>query len=84
MNILKSGFLFTASEFSNHIIYRFSSLGDDEPNPVICHSAPVLPHSQAPFFNPRVAQNLQVADELQNLASINDMKVQNLTGEPSP
>jgi len=36
------------------------------------------------FFNPRLPKNLQVADELQNLASINDMRVQNLTNEPNP
>jgi len=38
MNILKPGFLFTASEFSNHKIYRFKSIGDDEEKPIVCVS----------------------------------------------
>ena len=29
MNLLETGYLFTAGDCSNHIIYRFNSLGDD-------------------------------------------------------
>ena len=35
-------------------------------------------------YNPRDYVNLQVVDEFQNLASINDMKVEDLIGEGSP
>ena len=34
MNILKTGFLFTASEYSNHTMFEIKSIGDDETNPV--------------------------------------------------
>lgn len=34
-----------------------------------------------PLFNPREPLNLEMRDELQNLAPINDMKVDDLTGE---
>jgi splicing factor 3B subunit 3 len=34
MNILKTGFLFAASEFSNHVVYSFKNIGDEEENPI--------------------------------------------------
>ena len=30
MNVLESGFLFAAADCSNHRIYRFTSLGDED------------------------------------------------------
>jgi splicing factor 3B subunit 3 len=34
INILKTGFLFAASEYSNHAMYQFRSIGDDEEAPI--------------------------------------------------
>ena len=31
MNVLKTGFLFVASEFGNHYLYQITHLGDNEP-----------------------------------------------------
>lgn len=38
INILMSGYLFHAAEASNHGLYLFKSTGEDEQNPVVCHS----------------------------------------------
>lgn len=38
INILNTGYLFHAGEASNHGLYLFKSTGDDEENPVVCHS----------------------------------------------
>ena len=33
MNVLKTGFLFVASEFGNHYLYQIAHLGDDDEEP---------------------------------------------------
>ena len=33
MNLLKTGFLFVASEFGNHYLYQIAHLGDDDDEP---------------------------------------------------
>jgi splicing factor 3B subunit 3 len=38
INILTTGYLFYASEASNHGLYLFKSTGEGEERPVICHS----------------------------------------------
>lgn len=38
ISVLKTGFLFAASEYSNHVIYEITSIGDDDPKPVITYS----------------------------------------------
>ncbi|PBK73578.1 hypothetical protein ARMSODRAFT_952665 [Armillaria solidipes] len=80
--ILKSGFLFVASEFGNHYLYQFQKLGDDDDEPEFSSTsypelgmadptAP-LPHAH---FRPRPLDNLVVADELESLDPILDSKV---------
>jgi splicing factor 3B subunit 3 len=85
INILKTGYLFVGSESSNHAIYLFKSTGDDEENPVLCLSQQTEDFekdpSLIPRFNPREPVNLELRDERQNFAPINDMKVEDLTGE---
>ncbi|KAL9708619.1 pre-mRNA-splicing factor rse1 [Leucoagaricus gongylophorus] len=83
--ILKSGFLFIASEFGNHYLYQFQKLGDDDnepefsstsyPNFGISDSQVGLPHA---YFTPRSLENLALADELESLDPIIDSKVLNL------
>lgn len=60
--MLKTGFLFSASEFSNHIIYEIQSIGDDEAKPIITYSTDN--RNKLVTFNPREAKNLVVSDEL--------------------
>ena len=84
LNILRPGFLFTAGEFNNHVTYSFIDIGDSDPNPVKTHSTDK--RTKLVTFNPRWAEllNLSPTDEFQNLASINDMRVEDLVSEGTP
>ena len=83
LNILKPGYLFTAGEFNNHITYSFLDVGDSDPNPVRTFSA--NKRDSIVKFNPRADPiNLSPTDEFQNLASINDLKIEDLVGEGVP
>jgi hypothetical protein len=81
---LRPGFLFSAGEFNNHVTYSFIDIGDSDPNPVKTHSTDK--RNKLVTFNPRWGEmlNLSPTDEFQNLASINDMKIEDLTGEGTP
>ncbi|KAF8738189.1 hypothetical protein AX14_011604 [Amanita brunnescens Koide BX004] len=83
--ILKSGFLFVASEFGNHYLYQFQKLGDDDDEPEFSSTSyPSFgmadPSSPLPtaFFKPRPLENLVIADELESLDPILDAKVLNI------
>ena len=87
--ILKSGFLFVASEFGNQRLYQFEKLGDDDDETEFSStdydncgagSDPLPPA----LFRPRALENLAVADELESLAPILDAKVANYLGEDTP
>ncbi len=79
-NILRPGYLFTAGEFNNHVTYSFLGIGDNDPNPILANST--MKKDSLVTFNPRGDPlNLAPTDEFQNLASINDMKIEDLLGE---
>ncbi|EIM81285.1 uncharacterized protein STEHIDRAFT_86633 [Stereum hirsutum FP-91666 SS1] len=83
--ILKSGFLFVASEFGNHQLYQFQKLGDDDNEPEFSSTdypsfgmadpSAALPRAH---FRPHPLDNLALADELESLAPVIDSKVMNL------
>ncbi|KAF7971621.1 hypothetical protein HWV62_20728 [Athelia sp. TMB] len=83
--ILKSGFLFVASEFGNHYLYQFQKLGDDDNEPEFSSTSypnfgmsdPSRPLAHA-HFRPRGLDNLALADELESLDPILDSKVMNI------
>ncbi|KAN0135379.1 CPSF A subunit region domain containing protein [Lactarius tabidus] len=83
--ILKSGFLFVASEFGNQQLYQFQKLGDDDDEkefssrdyPAYGMAQPNQPLPRA-HFRPRPLENLALADELESLNPILDSKVLNL------
>ncbi|RDB18465.1 Pre-mRNA-splicing factor RSE1 [Hypsizygus marmoreus] len=83
--ILKSGFLFVASEFGNHHLFQFQKLGDDDDEPEYSSTSypefgmahPTTPLSHA-YFRPRPLVNLLLTDEVQSLDPILDSKVLNL------
>ena len=85
INILKSCYLFLAAESSNHGSFSFKSDGSDEQKAIVCCSQDSAKHEESqdsiPRFNPRKPINLEAKDEMQNLAPINDMKVEDLTSE---
>ena len=79
---MRPGYLFVAAEFANHQLFSFLDIGDNEENPIRTYSTEG--RSKLAAYNPREYVNLQIVDEFQNLASINDMKVEDLVGEGSP
>lgn len=85
MCVLKSGFLFCASEFGNHALYQFQGVGDDED--VEASSSTLMETDegfQPVFFQPRRLRNLIQLDEIESLMPILDMKVLNLFEEETP
>lgn len=93
INILKSGYLFSASEYGNHQLYQFQKLGDDD-NELEYSSRSYesfgMPTDQNPlpinpaYFNLKPLDNLVLVDEINSLAPIIDAKVQSLYGNETP
>ncbi|KAL2505994.1 Cleavage and polyadenylation specificity factor (CPSF) A subunit protein [Abeliophyllum distichum] len=83
--VLKSGFLFAASEFGNHALYQFQAIGDD---PDVEASSDTLMETeegfQPVFFQPRKLKNLVRIDQVESLMPMMDMKVINLFEEETP
>ncbi|MCJ1419428.1 pre-mRNA-splicing factor rse1 [Xylographa parallela] len=85
--ILKSGFLFVASETGDHQFYQFEKLGDDDNETEFdSESFPVDPtETYSPvFFHPRAAENVNLVDSMPSMNPIMDCKVANLTEEDAP
>ncbi|ERN13109.1 hypothetical protein AMTRI_Chr11g93760 [Amborella trichopoda] len=85
MCLLKSGFLFAASEFGNHALYQFQGIGDGDD--VEASSATIMETDegfQPVFFQPRGLKNLIKIDQVESLMPIMDMKVINLFEEETP
>ncbi|KAJ3195275.1 Splicing factor 3B subunit 3 [Irineochytrium annulatum] len=78
MVLMKTGLLFVASEFGNH-------LGDDDEDQVEYESS-IIPqdHDTIVPFQPRGLRNLTVVDEMDSLSPLIDAKVLNLTEEDTP
>lgn len=85
--ILKSGFLYVASESGNHHFYQFEKLGDDDVELEFSsddYSAdPSVPYDPI-FFRPRAAENLNLMETLSSLNPLIDSKVANLTEDDAP
>ncbi|CAI0443006.1 unnamed protein product [Linum tenue] len=85
MCVLKSGFLFAASEFGNHALYQFQAIGED---PDVEASSATLMETeegfQPVFFQPRGLKNLVRIDQVESLMPIMDMKIFNLFDEETP
>ncbi|KAL0368761.1 UNVERIFIED_CONTAM: Spliceosome-associated protein A [Sesamum calycinum] len=83
--VLKSGFLFAASEFGNHALYQFQAIGDD---PDVEASSSTLMETeegfQPVFFQPRKLKNLLRIDQVESLMPMMDMRVINLFEEETP
>lgn len=86
MNLLESGFLFVAGDCSNHVMYRLTSLGSEDEKAIVSNSTMPFDendvahdHKRLVRFCPSAAlQNMEVCDQMQNLACINDMIVDDL------
>ena len=85
--ILKSGFLFVASENGNHHFYQFEKLGDDDNEIEFDSDAYPADSTEAytpAYFHPRSAENVNLVHEIDSLNPIMDCKVANLTDEDAP
>ena len=85
--ILKSGFLFVATETGNHHFYQFEKLGDDD-NETEFDSDSFPANSKEPYepayFHPRGAENVNLVDSIESMNPIMDCKIANLTEEDAP
>ena len=85
--LLKTGFLFVASEFGNHVLYQIENLGDDDEDQIEYSSMDMVQDqdlSGGPIFQPRSLRNIVAVDELDSLSPITDAKIANLTQDESP
>ncbi len=85
--ILKSGFLFVASETGNHHFYQFEKLGDDDDETEFDSDSfpadPTEPYSPV-YFHPRGAENVNLVESIDSMNPQMDCKVANLTEEDAP
>lgn len=85
--ILKSGFLFGASEFGNHHFYQFEKLGDDDEELEFSSDDYPTDAKEAyppAYFYPRVAENLSLVESINSMNPLVDCKVANLTADDAP
>ncbi|KAI1031977.1 hypothetical protein LB504_000129 [Fusarium proliferatum] len=85
--ILKSGFLFVATESGDHHFYQFEKLGNDDSDPPFTSDDfPPDPRSgyQPVYFYPRPLENLTWVESLDSLSPLMDCKVADLTGDGAP
>uniref|UniRef100_A0A1I8G4E5 Splicing factor 3B subunit 3 n=1 Tax=Macrostomum lignano TaxID=282301 RepID=A0A1I8G4E5_9PLAT len=81
MCVLRTGFLFVASEFGNHYLYQIAHLGDDD-EPTFSSAIP-LDQGDTFYFAPRPLRNLVMVDELDSLCPVMDCQVADLAREDS-
>jgi len=80
--ITKTGYLFAPCEKGNHNIYKFIGIGVDDKDLIVSDANRNI--SDPVYFLPRLTHNLTLIDEIENLACITDIKVEDLTGEANP
>jgi splicing factor 3B subunit 3 len=83
MCVLRTGFLFVASEFGNHAFYQIAHLGDDD-DEMEFSSAMALEEGETFHFAPRGLKNLMLVDEIENLSPIMACQIADLTNEDTP
>ncbi|KAG9257326.1 CPSF A subunit region-domain-containing protein [Emericellopsis atlantica] len=85
--ILKSGFLYVASQFGNYGFYQFEKLGDDDDElEFSSDDYPTDPHAsyEPAYFYPRPAENLALVESIPAMNPLTDCKVANVLGEDAP
>lgn len=85
--ILKSGFLFVASEFGNHHFYQFEKLGDDDEELEFSSDKfPTDPRAsyEPVYFYPRPNENLALVEVIDSMNPLVDCTVANLSEEDAP
>eukprot|EP01012_Entosiphon_sulcatum_P002881 TRINITY_DN10726_c1_g3_i1.p2 TRINITY_DN10726_c1_g3~~TRINITY_DN10726_c1_g3_i1.p2 ORF type:complete len:1220 (-),score=308.30 TRINITY_DN10726_c1_g3_i1:801-4439(-) len=88
--ILRAGFLFACSEFSNHRLYQFQGIGDDEDDCIIGYMTigeegdDEENQEVLPLFRPRPLKNLLLIDDIDSLSPVLDSHVEDLMREGAP
>ncbi|CAF0753350.1 unnamed protein product [Rotaria sordida] len=83
MCVLRTGFLFIASEFGNHYLYQITQLGDADDEPEFS-SSERLEEEDTFFFVPRKLKNLILVDEMDSLSPITSCHIADLANEDTP
>lgn len=78
--MLRTGFLFVASEFGNHCLYQIASLGSDDGEPEFS-STMQLEENEKFLYTPRPLTNLILVDELESLSPVMHSFIGDLTNE---
>ncbi|ANB11927.1 Rse1p [Sugiyamaella lignohabitans] len=82
LNILKSGFLFSASESGDHLFYQFEKLGDNDDE---TEFTSVDEYKLKDIvFTPKPLDNIQLVDRITALNPLLQTQVANLTGDDAP
>ncbi|KAJ6189850.1 hypothetical protein N7519_004758 [Penicillium mononematosum] len=85
--ILKSGFLYAASESGNHNFYQFEKLGDDPSEAFFSSDSfsadPSVPLTPT-YFHPRGAENVNLMESMNSLSPLIDSKILNLSEDDAP
>jgi splicing factor 3B subunit 3 len=82
LNILKSGFLFAATEAGDHRFYQFNKLGDDDDEIEFMSTQEYKPLDLT--FSTRELDNIQEVDRISSLNPLMHATVANLTGDDAP
>ncbi|CAG8401915.1 unnamed protein product [Penicillium salamii] len=87
LHILRSGFLYVASEGGNHNLYQFEKLGDDDEEIEFSSDSfsadPTVPSAPI-YFHPRGAENVTLMESMNSLTPLIDSKITNLTQDDAP
>ncbi|KAJ6220955.1 hypothetical protein RDWZM_006767 [Blomia tropicalis] len=81
--VLRTGFLFVASEFGNHYLYQILCLGDNDNEPEFSSSMP-LNEGETFYFIPRTLKNLVLVDEMESLSPIMHCQMKDIANEDTP
>ncbi|KAF1745117.1 hypothetical protein MXB_2594 [Myxobolus squamalis] len=81
--VLKTGFLFCASEFGNHNFYQIIKLGEDDITPEFSSFADSTLHKKF-FYKQHDLTNLVLVDQMENLSPVIDCHVIDLMDEDTP
>lgn len=85
--ILKSGFLYVASQSGNHAFYQFQSLAEEDDEIIFTSDDyPTDPKAsyEPAYFYPRPAENIALVESIPAMNSLIDCKVANVTGDDAP
>ncbi|CAD5206793.1 unnamed protein product [Bursaphelenchus okinawaensis] len=81
--ILRTGFLFVASEFGNHHLYQIARLGENDDQPEFS-SKISLSEGEAHFYDCRPLHNLIMVDQMDNLCPLIKTKVEDMVNDGAP